>query len=177
MSTEALATIRRFIKPEGLRSKHPWVLAIVLGLLWAGIRMLFSHLQTSLEMQLTDSGLALFWWLIVLAYFIADLLMLLVGLYFIGRPMPEGVPFWHFSLDIATFVFLMHASYTCLDHLIYVQLSAIGLQYSYLVFGIAATLWTAAVLLRLHSLEKRLSRDPNAMRTKRGQTEVTPISD
>jgi hypothetical protein len=144
---------------EGLKSKHPWILATVLGLLWAGMRTLFAHLQASLETQMVDSGLAVFWWLIVLAYLIADLSMLLVVVYFLGQPMPKKFPFWYFSLDIAVFVFLMHASYVCLDHSIYVQLYAMGLQYSYLVFGIAATLWTVVALLRHHSMKERLFRD------------------
>ncbi len=155
MNTEGLVSIRQFINPKGLKSKHPWVLATVLGLLLAGIGTLFAHLQALLETQLVDSGLAVFWWLIVLAYFIADLSMLLVLVYFVGQPMPKGFPFWYFSLDIAVSVFLLHASYACLDHSIYVQLYAMGLQYSYLVFGIAATLWTAVALLRHHSMKKR----------------------
>ncbi len=145
-------SIRQFMNSKGLKSKHPWVLATVLGLLLAGIQTLFAHLQASLEMQLVDSGLAVFWWLIVLAYFIADLSMVLVLIYFAGKPMPKGFPFWYFSLDIAVSVFLLHASYACLDHSIYAQLYPIGLQNSYLVFGAAATLWTAVALLRHHSI-------------------------
>jgi hypothetical protein len=163
MRTEDLMTIRRFMSAEGSRSKHPWVLACVLGLLWAGIRMLFAHLQSSLEIQMVDSGLAVFWWLIVFAYFIADLSMLLVVVYFVGRPMPKGYPFWYFSLDIVVFVFLMHASYVCLDHSIYTQLYAMGLQYSFLVFGIAATLWTAFALLRYYSMKRGICRNFNAI--------------
>jgi hypothetical protein len=77
--------------------------------------------------------------------------------------MPKGFPFWYFSLDIAVFVFLMHASLACLDRSIYFQLCAMGLQYSFLVFGFAATLWTAVALLRHHSMKKRLFRDSNAI--------------
>jgi hypothetical protein len=109
----------------------------VLGLLLAGIGTLFAHLQALLEMQLVDSGLAVFWWLIVLAYFIADLSMVLV--------------------------LLLHASCARLDHSIYVQLYAIWLQYSYLVFGVAATLWTAVALLRHHSMKNRLFRQPRIL--------------
>jgi len=119
-------SIGQFINTEGLKSKHPWVFATVVGLLWAGIKALFAHLQASLEMQLVDSRDAEFWWLIVFAYFIADLSILLVLVYFVGKPMPKGFPFWYFSLDIAVSVFLLHASYACLDHSIYVQLYATG---------------------------------------------------
>ncbi len=161
MSTLDLS-IRRFMSTKGLKSKHPWVFAVVLGLLWASVRALFAHLQASLEIHLVDNGLAVFWWLIVLTYFVVDLSMLLVLVYFVGRRMPKGFPFWYFSMDIAVFVFLMHASSVCLDNTIYFQLSAIGLQYAFLVFGIAATLWTVFALMRHHSMKKRFSHDSSS---------------
>ena len=131
---------------------NSWLVSIAFGLLWVGLRRLYVGIQASWQTQMTDNGLYLIWWGIVFAYFVADAGLILAYMYIVkgplGRPMPKGFPFWFVASDTVILVFLVHVSFACLDHPVYVQLRSIGLSLSYLIFVVASTLWAIVAGLR-----------------------------
>ena len=96
-------------------------------------------------------------------YFVADLGLVLAYLYIerapLGSFMPKGFPFWYIASDTIVLVFLVHLSFLCIDHTVYVQLDSIGLSFAYLIFLIAASCWAVIAGFKYLSIRKLYLRE------------------
>lgn len=110
-----------------------------------------------------NDGPRVIWFTIVLAYFVADAVLILAYMYIVksplGSPMPKGFPFWYVACDTVVLVFLVHLSFVCLDHAVYVQLASVGLQFAYLIFLICALCWAVIAGLKYLSIKRLYLRE------------------
>ena len=140
-----------------------WTVSIAFGLLWVGLRQLYGWVQGSWQAEFLSSGLSRIWWAITLAYFVADAALVLTFIYVgnepLGRPMPKGFPFWYLATDTVILVFLVHLSFVCIDHPVYVQLESIGLSFAYLIFLAGAALWAVIAGLKYLSVRRLYLRE------------------
>lgn len=142
---------------------NSWAVSIMFGLLWVGLRRLYVGIQSSWQAAMLHNGLGPIWWAIVLAYFVADAGLVLTYIYVgnnpLGRPMPKGFPFWYVATDTVILVFLVHLSFACIDHPVYLQLQSVGLSYSYLIFLVGSSLWAVVAGLRYLSIRRLYLRE------------------
>ncbi len=115
-------------------------------------------LQASTLTEITDNGVGVIWWTIVIAYFVIDVALVLAYIYIgknpLGKPMPENFPFWYLGIDTAILVFLLHLAFICVDAPIYHHLQVIGLSLSYPLFLVCASLWALIAGMRYISLRR-----------------------
>jgi hypothetical protein len=143
-----------------------WIYIFACCFLWSGLNRFFVFAEKSWEPKLLDTGLGFFWWLIVLAYFIADAGLILAFMYSrklaLGLPIPPGFPFWTVGADAVMSVFLLHLSFSCLDNRVYIRLDGLGLSDLYVVFLIVASLWLVVTRQRYRALRKMYLLDDKA---------------
>jgi hypothetical protein len=142
---------------------NSWLASIGFGLLWVGLRHLYMGIQASSQLKMMNSGPSPIWFGIALAYFVADVALVLAYMYIVksplGSPMPKGFPFWYVASDTVVLVFLVHLSFLCLDHAFYVQLESVGLSFAYLFFLIGALCWGVTAGLKYFSIKKLYLRE------------------
>ncbi len=141
-----------------MNKPNSWLVSIGFGVLWVGLRHLYVGIQASSQLKMMNNGPGPIWLAIVLAYFMADATLVLTYMYILksplGSPMPKGFPFWYVASDTVVLVFLVHLSFLCLDHSIYVQLESVGLSFAYVIFLSAAFCWAVIAGLKYLSIKR-----------------------
>lgn len=142
---------------------NSWAISIGFGLFWVGLRHLYVWFQAFSQMRMLNTGIGPIWCAIVFLYFVADVGLVLAYLYIerapLGSSMPKGFPFWYIASDTIVLVFLVHLSFLCIDHTVYVQLDSIGLSFAYLIFLIAASCWAVIAGFKYLSIRKLYLRE------------------
>jgi len=143
--------------------RNAWVASIGFGLLWAGLRYVYIGVQGSSQLKEMNNSPNPLWLAIAVAYFLADLLLVLTYMYIVksplGQPLPKGFPFWYVASDAAVLVFLVHLSLLCAEHAVYMELESVGLSFAYLVFLLSAACWAVVSGMRYVSVRKLYLRE------------------
>ena len=152
-----------WFKEEFVNKLNSWLVSIGFGLLWVVLRQLYTAIQASAQLKMMNGGPSPVWLMIVLAYFVADVGLVLAYMYILksplGSPMPKGFPFWYVASDTVVLVFLVHLSFLCLDHAVYVLLESVGLSFAYLIFLLGALCWAVITGLRYLSIKRLYLRE------------------
>ena len=145
--------------------KHFGWIWLVYGVLWGALRLLYIGANRAYATGAPDRDLSFVWWLLVLFYFLADVLLVL-GLTLLRRTLAVDdvppKPFWYVASEIVPLWLLLHLSLLLFEYPVSARLESIGLgKLEAIVFVVTMTAGAAYLLRSIKSGEKVFVRPAN----------------
>jgi hypothetical protein len=132
------------------RKQFGWIW-LVYGVLWGVLRLLYIGANRAYVTGAPERDLSSAWWLLVLLYFLADVLLVL-GLTLLRRTLAVDdaprMPFWYVASEIVPLWLLLHLSLLLFEYPVSTRLEGIGLGKLELVVFVVTVTAGAAYLLR-----------------------------
>ena len=115
-----------------------WVVTLYPAFGLLALRLLYTHASQMYSTGDTQTGPSPSWWLLVLLYFLIDVLLVIVIMFIHRRLVLGHMPwplFWDDASGIVALWFLFHLWLLCVDPVIAVRLEKVGLgKLEYLTF-------------------------------------------
>ncbi len=140
------------------RSRFGWEL-LVYAVLLGPLRLLYIAANRAYGTEAPGADLSRIWWLLVLLYFVADVLLVL-GLIFLHRMRTTSEaspkkPFWYVVSEIVPLWFLYHLWMLMSEYPVRTRLESVGLGRLEVIGFIALLLAAAAYLFKLIEARER----------------------
>lgn len=135
-----------------------WVTWLVYPVLWGPLWLLYRAVNRVYGTEAPEGNLSLIFWLLVLLYFVLDVLLAL-GLNLLGRILtasdkqPEE-PFWYLVSEIVPVWFLLHLGLLFDEYPVSTRLEGVGLGTVRIIAFTAFMISFAAALFRWKTLKR-----------------------
>ncbi len=132
------------------RRRFGWVW-LVYPILWGPLRLLYVAANRAYGTEAPEGNLSFIWWLLVLLWFMADVLLVL-GLAFLRRKVTVDQtppkPFWYEISEIVPVWLLLHLSLLFFEYPVAARLQSVGLGKLEVIMFVAAIIAGASYALR-----------------------------